>query len=287
MIASLYPELPVWWTVAALFLFGLCIGSFLNVVIHRLPLMIGSDELVVPDNRDNRETFWRHANLVTPRSACTRCNTPLAMYDNIPLISYLLLAGKCRYCKTPISVQYPVVELAAGVLTLAAFHVSPNLPLAIATTLFCYGLLALTVIDLNTYLLPDLLTLPLMWMGLIVNQFYFFTEPGSAVFGAVIGYISLWLLYHGFKLLTGKEGLGYGDFKLLAALGAWLGWQALLLVILLSSVVGAVIGGLYLAISKRGREHPIPFGPFLAGAGLLALFFGEDLTQYYLQFLRF
>ncbi|MFT5115577.1 MAG: leader peptidase (prepilin peptidase)/N-methyltransferase [Parasphingorhabdus sp.] len=223
--------------------------------------------------------------LARPASACPHCKTPLRIRDNIPLISYLLLGGRCAHCSEPISGRYPIVELITGLLTVLAFYISPSLPAALAISLFCYALLALTIIDLEHYLLPDFITLPLMWAGLLLNQFYFFTEPGSAVFGAAAGYLSLWSIYHVFKLITGKEGLGYGDFKLLAALGAWVGWQGLPLIILMASMVGAIIGGIYLAFSRKGREHPIPFGPFLCSAGLIGLLFGDVITSRYFQFL--
>jgi len=223
-------------------------------------------------------------NLFSPPSSCPQCGARIRATQNIPVVSYLALKGKCASCGAAISRRYPLVEILGAVLFV--FVVATlDTPLAIAGGLvFSFCLLALVFIDLDTYLLPDLVTLPLLWIGLLVNIPGTYIDLSSAVIGAVAGYLVLWSVYHGFRLLTGKEGLGYGDFKLVAAIGAWLGWQMQPLVILLASVIGAVVGGVYLKMSRRGRDHPIPFGPFLAGAGFAAMFWGDAIVGSYLQF---
>jgi leader peptidase (prepilin peptidase) / N-methyltransferase len=271
---------------------GLMVGSFLNVVIHRLPKMMELDwrrqcaELQgeVP-HPDGDAAPHRAFNLVVPRSACPHCNHSISAWENIPIVSYLLLRGKCRNCGAAISLRYPVIEAISGILcAYAAWHFGLGWA-AGGALLLVWALLSLTAIDFDTQLLPDDITLPLLWTGLLFNIFGVFTSLSSAVSGAVIGYLSLWSVYWLFKLTTGKEGMGYGDFKLLAALGAWLGWQMLPLIILLSSLVGAVIGITLIVVLKHGRNIPIPFGPYLAGGGLIALFWGQTLTQEYLQIL--
>lgn len=268
---------------------GLMVGSFLNVVIHRLPKMMeqewrthcadlhgGTSAEIAPAPRYN---------LVVPRSACPHCGHAIGALENIPIISYLLLRGKCKGCGTRISVRYPVVETLSGLLSgFAAWHFGFGIA-ACAALLFVWALLALTFIDFDTQLLPDTITLPLLWCGLLLNLSGTFTDLHGAVIGAVAGYLTLWAVYWTFKLATGKEGMGYGDFKLLAAIGAWLGWQMLPLVILLSSLVGAVVGIALIVAARHGRNTPIPFGPYLAGGGLIALFWGPALTQGYLQML--
>jgi len=265
-------------------LIGLLVGSFLNVVIHRLPKMMERDWRAqcaeLSGNEPKKEAPY---NLLTPRSACPHCNHKIGAFENIPLISYLLLRGKCKGCGTPISIRYPLVETISGVLSaFAAWHFGFGLA-GVAAILLVWALIALTCIDLDTQLLPDNITLPLLWLGLLFNLAETFTSLPNAVVGAIAGYLVLWGVYWMFKLTTGKEGMGYGDFKLLAAIGAWLGWQMLPLVILLSSVVGAAIGITLVVAVKRGRDIPIPFGPYLAGGGLIALFWGTQLTQNYLQ----
>ncbi len=263
---------------------GLVVGSFLNVVIHRLPKMMEQDWRAQCDELSGNEVKALPVyNLITPRSACPHCNHPIGALENIPVLSYLWLRGKCKGCGAQISIRYPIVEIISGVLcAFAAWHFGFGLE-GIASLLFIWALLALTCIDLDTHLLPDDITLPLLWLGLLFNLSNTFCNLPNAIIGAVVGYTILWGVYWMFKLLTGKEGMGYGDFKLLAAIGAWLGWQMLPLVILLSSVVGAVVGiGLIIAL-KRGRDIPIPFGPYLAGGGLIALFWGSQITQSYLQ----
>jgi leader peptidase (prepilin peptidase)/N-methyltransferase len=271
---------------------GLMVGSFLNVVIHRLPKMMElgwqrqcaelQGEVPHPDGDAAPHPAF---NLVVPRSACPHCNHAISAWENIPIVSYLVLRGKCRNCGAGISFRYPVIEAISGILcAYAAWHFGFGWA-AGGALLFVWALLSLTAIDFDTQLLPDDITLPLLWTGLLFNLFGVFTELPSAVLGAVIGYLALWSVYWLFKLTTGKEGMGYGDFKLLAALGAWLGWQMLPLIILLSSLVGAVIGITLIVALKHGRNIPIPFGPYLAGGGLIALFWGQTLTQSYLHLL--
>ena len=263
---------------------GLLVGSFLNVVIHRLPKMMDNDwrsqcaelhDLATPDTEV--------LSLSMPRSRCPQCGHPITALENIPVISWLALHGKCSACHTPISPRYPIVEALTCLLsTLAAVHFGFGWAAA-GALLLIWGLMALTFIDYDTQLLPDSITLPLLWAGLLLNLFGTYTDLQSAVVGAMAGYLSLWSVYWGFKLVTGKEGMGYGDFKLLAALGAWLGWQTLPLIILLSSLVGALLGIALIVLTKRGRNVPIPFGPYLATAGLIALLWGKELTQAYLR----
>jgi leader peptidase (prepilin peptidase)/N-methyltransferase len=224
-------------------------------------------------------------NLLAPRSACPHCNHAISALENIPVISYLFLHGKCAGCSATISPRYPIVEAVSGLLSAyAAWHFGFGLA-GIAAILLVWALIALTFIDFDTQLLPDSITLPLLWLGLLLNLNGAFTALPNALIGAVAGYLVLWLVYWAFKLTTGKEGMGYGDFKLLAALGAWLGWTLLPLIILLSSLVGAVVGIALIVFAKHGRNIPIPFGPYLAGGGLIALFWGQALTQNYLQLL--
>ncbi len=266
--------------IPAALLVGLAVGSFLNVVIHRLPRMMESEwraqcaELEGLPARDDE-----HFNLVVPRSRCPACGTPIRARDNIPVLSWLLLKGRCAHCAARISPRYPIVEaLTAGLSALVAWKFGFGWT-ALAVGVFTWILVALTFIDADTTLLPDDLTMPLLWLGLLANLSGL--VPGvtlrDAVVGAVAGYAVLWAIYWAFKLSTGKEGMGYGDFKLLAALGAWMGWQALLPVLLLSSIVGAVVGLLLIALKQRGRDIPIPFGPYLATAGFIVMLFGERL----------
>ncbi len=259
---------------------GLCVGSFLNVVIHRLPAMVTWDE-------DAHDPGVRPPNLVTPPSSCPHCGSRIRPWHNIPLIGFFVLGGRCANCSQPISRRYLVVELMGGAIAAAMLVLTDSPATYAAGLVFSYALLALFVIDLEHYLLPDVVTLPLLWCGLLFNAAsgHAYAELDAAVYGAVIGYLALWSVYHLFRLLTGKEGMGYGDFKLTAAIGAWLGWQMLPLVILLGSTLGALVGGLYLLLSSKGRDHPIPFGPFLAGAGWIAMFWGQDLIDGYLGFL--
>jgi len=273
---------------------GLMVGSFLNVVIHRLPKMM---ELTWQQQcaEINVEASHVHSggesapitryNIVVPRSSCPHCNHAISAWENIPIVSFLVLRGKCKSCGAPISPRYPIVEAASGILcAFAAYHFGFGWTV-FGALLLIWGLLALTAIDLDTQLLPDDITIPLLWVGLLFNVFGIFTDLHSAVTGGMVGYLTLWSVYWTFKLTTGKEGMGYGDFKLLAALGAWLGWQMLPLIILLSSLVGAVVGLVMIVAFKHGRNIPIPFGPYLAGGGLIALFWGQTLTHNYLHIL--
>ena len=274
-----------WLLTICLLSLGLVVGSFLNVVIHRLPIMMESRwrrdccELLELEQEKQEQPL----SLAIPNSHCPSCKAPIRAWQNIPVLSYLLLGGSCANCGVKISLRYPLVELATGLLTLALAWFFPVSPALLGAILLTWALVALTMIDIDHQLLPDDITLPLMWLGLLFNLFGTFTHLGDAVIGAMAGYLSLWSVYWLFKLLTGKEGMGYGDFKLLAALGAWLGWQALPLIILLSSLVGAVVGiGLMIA-RNRGKDIPIPFGPYLAAAGWIALLWGDSLTNIYLN----
>lgn len=264
-------------------LMGLVVGSFLNVVIHRLPKMMERDWMCqCAELRGEEIPEAETLTLATPRSRCPHCGHQITALENIPVISWLMLGGKCSACKAPISIRYPIVEAVTGLLSAyAAWHFGFGLT-AVGAILFIWAMVALTGIDFDTQLLPDSITLPLLWLGLLLNLSASFTSLSSAVIGAIAGYLSLWSVYWGFKLATGKEGMGFGDFKLLAAIGAWLGWQMLPLTILLSSLVGAIVGIGLIVLAKRGRNVPIPFGPYLAAAGLLALFWGKPLTQTYL-----
>ncbi len=265
---------------------GLMVGSFLNVVIHRLPKMLEFGwRQQCAELRGEEPVAVSAYNLIVPRSACPYCNHAISAWENIPILSYLLLRGKCKGCGAAISPRYPVIEASSGILCgFAAWHFGFGWAAA-GALLLIWGLLALTAIDFDTQLLPDDITLPLLWAGLLFNLSGTYTDLPSAVLGAAFGYLALWSVYWLFKLATGKEGMGYGDFKLLAALGAWLGWQMLPLIILSSSLVGAVIGIALMVAAKHGRNVPIPFGPYLAGGGLIALFWGQTLTQSYLQLL--
>ncbi|MEB0134463.1 A24 family peptidase [Actimicrobium sp. CCC2.4] len=267
-------------------IFGLLIGSFLNVVIHRIPKMMQreSDNYVASESGLPLPHTDRY-NLMLPRSACPTCKHAISGIENIPVISYLALGGKCKQCRTPISARYPVVELFTALVSAAlVWHFGAGIT-GLATLVFAWLLIAMSGIDADTQLLPDDLTYPLLWIGLLLNINATFVPLGDAVIGAAAGYLCLWSVYWVFKLLTGKEGMGYGDFKLLAALGAWLGWQMLPMIILLSSLVGALVGVSLIVFGKRGRENPIPFGPYLAAAGLLALVAGDALTRMYLKWL--
>ncbi len=269
---------------------GLLLGSFLNVVIHRLPIMLerlwqrqceelarASAATAAPE-----EPF----NLVYPGSRCPHCGHPIRALENIPVLSFLWLRGKCAACGKAISWRYPAVELLTGILSLAvAWHLGIT-PAALAALFLTWALIALAFIDYDRQILPDDITLPLLWAGLLLNVFGVFAPLSSAVIGAAAGYGSLWLVYQAFRLVTGKEGMGFGDFKLFAALGAWLGWQQLPLIILLSSFLGAVVGIVFIACFGRDRRLPIPFGPFLCVAGWIALMWGDHITRAYLQMMR-
>jgi leader peptidase (prepilin peptidase)/N-methyltransferase len=272
-----------WAFTAIAALVGLMVGSFLNVVIHRLPKMMERgwhDQCA--ELRNESPAATPPYNLVIPRSACPSCGHPIGAVENIPLLSFLVLKGRCRHCGAGINPRYPAVEALTGLISgYAAWHFGFSFP-ALAALVFCWTLIALTFIDLDTQLLPDSLTQPLIWAGLLVNLGGTFAPLPAALAGAAAGYLSLWGVYWLFKLATGKEGMGYGDFKLLAAIGAWLGWQMLPLTILLSSLVGAAVGISLMLFARHGRDVPIPFGPYLAGGGLIAMFWGQGLTRAYL-----
>ncbi|MDR5907261.1 A24 family peptidase [Franzmannia qiaohouensis] len=276
-------DLPaaVLWPLAALL--GLCLGSFLNVVITRLPVMLMQGwRAEALDALEQQPEAVPRFNLLTPRSQCPGCGQPIAWHDNIPLLGYLKRRGRCAGCNGRISPQYPLIELAGAILTLAAVALYGASLAGLFIVGACLTLLALAVIDLRTQLLPDIVTLPLLWAGLLYQLLFQPLLLPSAVIGAMLGYLALWSFYWLFKLVTGKEGMGYGDFKLLAALGAWLGWQYLPLLLILSAGVGALIGiALQLALPKL-RGAPMPFGPFLAMAGWIALLMGEPLMAFYI-----
>jgi leader peptidase (prepilin peptidase)/N-methyltransferase len=264
-------------------LLGLCIGSFLNVVIHRLPKMMEQEwQLQCADLRGEPESTAATLSLARPRSRCPACGHPIGALENIPLLSYFLLRGKCSSCRTSIPLRYPLVEVLTGLLSAyTAWHFGPTIQ-TVGALLLIWSLIALAAIDLDTQLLPDAITLPLLWLGLAFNLGTAYVDLSSAVIGAMAGYLALWSVFWLFKLATGKEGMGYGDFKLLAALGAWLGWSMLPTIILLSSVVGAIVGISLIVAARHGRNVPIPFGPYLAAAGGIALFWGPQMTRTYL-----
>ncbi len=293
--------------IAIVFLLGLLVGSFLNVVIHRLPIMMDRewrrqcDELNAagvnnPAGGTEKKAHKPPApgesrfNLLTPRSRCPACRAPIHAWQNIPLVSYLLLRGRCAACGIRISVRYPLVELLSGVLSaLVAWRFGFSWEL-LAALLFTWSLIALSGIDIDHQLLPDSITLPLLWLGLLISlassaqaSFSFPVDPRSSIVGAAAGYLSLWSVYHLFRLVTGKEGMGYGDFKLFAVFGAWFGWQMLLLTILIAASVGAVVGIALIVLKRHGRDVPIPFGPYLAAAGWIALMWGPELLDRYLH----
>ncbi|MBI4694612.1 MAG: prepilin peptidase [Gammaproteobacteria bacterium] len=268
---------------AVMAVLGLVVGSFLNVVIHRLPIMM---ERAL--RSECEETFGAGAqtierfDLVMPRSRCPQCKAPITAVQNVPIVSYVVLGGRCASCRAKISPRYPAVEFVSGIATAAvAWHFGFG-SAALFGAVLTWMLIALAAIDFDTQYLPDAITQPGLWLGIIANLFGAFTDLPTSVIGALAGYLSLWCVYWGFKLVTGKEGMGYGDFKLLGMLGAWLGWQQLPLVIVLSSVVGAIIGGSLIFFAGRGRDVPLPFGPFLAIAGWIALLFGPTILHAYL-----
>ena len=281
------PELPDWAWITVAAVLGLLVGSFLNVVILRLPERMTA--MWRQEARDVLELEPEDAaplppGIVREPSHCPHCKHRLSALDNIPLFGWLLLRGRCRYCKAPISIQYPLVELLSGVLcAVVVWKFGPTWP-ALAGLVFTWMLIALAGIDFRTQYLPDQLNYPLLWLGLLLSLLPMFVPSASAIVGAAIGYLSLWSVYWLFKLATGKEGMGYGDFKLLAALGAWMGAGALLPIVLLSSLVGAVVGGALIALRKHQRELPMPFGPFIAMAGWLWFVAGDRLLHAYMQF---
>jgi len=287
MIELLQTSTAALLTVTALF--SLLVGSFLNVVIHRLPVMMErqwhQEATAFLDAQGHsvpaRETPGDY-NLWVPRSACPQCGHRITALENIPILSYLFLRGRCSECGTGIPLRYPLIEASTALLSvLVVWHFGFGWQAA-GGLIFTWALIALAVIDLRTTLLPDSITLPLLWLGLVINLGAIYTDTASSLIGAVAGYMSLWLVYQTFRLLTGKEGMGFGDFKLFALIGAWLGWQLLPLVILLSSLVGAVVGISLILFQGRDKAQPIPFGPYLAAAGFIALLWGNDIMALYL-----
>jgi len=294
---ELLQHYPVLFIVIVLIL-GLLIGSFLNVVILRLPVMLHrqwhTDCLEYLTEHHPQQLHREHIgqenlsplNLITPGSRCPACGHAIRAWENIPVISYLMLGGRCSRCKTPISVRYPLIELVSGVLaTVTAWQFGVTAE-AIAAIILTWALICLTMIDYDHLYLPDTIVLPLLWAGLFLNSQHLFTDVYSALYGAIAGYLVLWIVFQLFKLLTKKEGMGYGDFKLLAMLGAWLGWQMLPAIILLSSLVGSVVGVSLIIFNKHSRGKPIPFGPYLAAAGWIALLWGTELNNAYLDWLQ-
>ena len=278
------------------FVFGSIIGSFLNVVVYRLPIMLQrewqqqaieiidesvEDKTLVQQLRNKLPTPTDRFNLVVPNSTCPRCKAAIKPWHNIPIIGYFLIGGRCASCDVSISARYPIVELLTALLTMTAVIVFGANIIGISAAILIWALISLSLIDYDTQLLPDDITLPFLWLGLIVNCFGVFTSFTSAFFGAVAGYLILWTVYQAFRLVTGKEGMGYGDFKMLAMLGAWLGVQAIPLIIVLSSFAGVIIGGALILLG-RDKNNPIRFGPFLAIAGLIALLWGNVIIQNYL-----
>jgi leader peptidase (prepilin peptidase) / N-methyltransferase len=299
VLAQMFTEMPVAW-VAVVFLFSLLVGSFLNVVIHRVPIMLErgwraqAEEILREKQGDvglkpelQKQPKY---NLVVPRSACPKCGAMITAAQNIPVVSYLLLKGKCASCGAKISPRYPLVELGTAILSALVAWQFGFVWYTAAALLLTWVLIALTGIDIDHQLLPDNITLPLVWLGLLLSLTAPIPSIGlpvdarSSIIGAAAGYLSLWSVYHAFRLLTGKEGMGYGDFKLFAALGAWLGWQMLLPIILVAAFTGAVLGILMIALRGRDRNIPIPFGPYLAAAGWIALMWGDEIVTSYLQF---
>lgn len=277
-----------WFYWSTALIIGLMVGSFLNVVIHRLPKMMEADwrkqciEFLHPDQVAGKPDIAPRYNLIVPRSTCPSCGHMIGAIENVPIVSYLFLRGKCRACKSPIGIRYPLVEGLTGILTMiTAWHFGVSGAAAFAI-IYVWALIALTFIDADTTLLPDDITLPLLWLGLLANLAGTFIDIRSAVAGAAGGYLILWLVYWAFKLFTGKEGMGYGDFKLLAAIGAWLGWQLLPLVVLLSAAVGTVVGVAGIIFQGRDKGAKLPFGPYLAAAGFIALIWGPALNLWYL-----
>lgn len=272
-----------WFYLSIVTLVGLSVGSFLNVVIFRLPIMLEQEwrqqcqeflelDVVIP----------KKFNLAVPASTCPKCNHKIRFWENIPVLSYLFLKGKCSSCGTKISIQYPIIEAVTAILSVTiAYHFGVSWQ-TLAALVLTWSLVALTMIDIHKQLLPDNITLPLLWLGIIANMFGLFTDLQSSVIGAMAGYLSLWLVYHFFKLLTGKEGMGFGDFKLLGALGAWMGWKVLPLIIVLSSFVGAAIGIAMIVFARHDKSVPIPFGPYLAIAGWISLLWGDAIIKAWL-----
>lgn len=281
-------EAEPWLFLAVVVFIGLCVGSFLNVVIYRLPIMLERDwrkqchdylEIEPPDTNKKADDLSLHS----PASACPHCNHKIKAWENIPVLSYLFLKGKCSSCATPISPRYPLIELLTAALsTVVAIKYGVSFE-TLAALIFTWALIALALIDFDTQLLPDNLTLPLLWLGLFLSLFDIFTDTGSSIIGAISGYMVLWTVFYIFKIITGKEGMGFGDFKLLAAIGAWAGWSLLPLTILISSVAGSIIGIIMLLTGLTKKQQPIPFGPYIAIAGWIILLWGNEINALYLS----
>ena len=291
-MAELLAQSPGLFAIVA-FVFALLVGSFLNVVIYRLPIMMyreWHEQCQELQESETPELPEQPFNLVVPRSACPNCGTRISAWQNVPVISFLLLRGRCAGCKQKISARYPLIELLTAVLAaVCALRMGFGIEALLAIGL-TFALVAISLIDYDHQLIPDSIVIPLVWVGLALSLFhgqvggtYLFVSPVDSIIGAIAGYLSLWSVYQVFKLLTGKEGMGYGDFKLLAALGAWLGWQSLHLVILFSAVVGAVFGIAMIVFRGRDRQLPIPFGPYLAAAGWVTMLWGEQIWNAYLD----
>ena len=286
-LIELFNQYPAFY-LGTIFISGLLVGSFLNVVIYRLPVMMEHDwkeqccellEIDSPENAQDNKKF----NLITPRSRCPSCNHQIKAIENIPVLSYLFLKGKCSQCKESISIRYPIIELVSAItITIVAYYFGVSIH-SLFAILLTWALITLTMIDFDHQLLPDDITLPFLWLGIGINLFNVFTDINSSVLGAIFGYGILWFVYITFKIVTGKEGMGHGDFKLLAALGAWFGWQALPLIIILSSVVGAAIGISLILFKSHNRNTQIPFGPYLAIAGWVSMLWGTDIMSAYLN----
>lgn len=296
-IIDIFKHEPVFFYLSVV-VFSLLIGSFLNVVIHRLPIMLHRRFKTECLNylTEHHQTLLQHDavtkklaqtapyNLVVPRSACPQCGHKISALENIPMFSYLWLRGRCRGCQTPISVRYPVVEALTALLAfVVAWKFGVTLAMLMAVVL-TFALISLTFIDLDTQYLPDEITLPLLWLGLILNFNHLFTDFASAFWGAVAGYLTLWTVYQVFKLITRREGMGFGDFKLLALLGAWLGWQVLPAIVIISASIGSVVGFILIVFRQHDRRIPIPFGPYLAGAGWVVLIWGKEINQFYYHY---
>lgn len=285
-LVVLFEQYPTAYLVC-IFVLGLCVGSFLNVVIYRLPIMMQKEwrhdclEFLEQPADSESEKF----NLTVPRSRCGQCGHAISALENIPILSYLFLRGKCVECKTPISMQYPIVELFTALVSLlVAWHFGVSVQ-ALAALVFSWCLIAAGGIDIGHKLLPDSITLPLLWFGILLAYFDVFVDLETSVLGVIFGYMSLWSIFIIFKLVTGKEGMGHGDFKLLAMLGAWVGWKMLFVIVLTSSVVGATVGVTMILLKKNERGTQIPFGPYLAAAGWLSLLWGPQLLQFYFRLL--
>ena len=285
-LLTLFEQFPAIY-LTCVFVLGLCIGSFLNVIIYRLPIMMQKEwrhdclEYLEQAADPQQDRF----NLVLPRSRCGHCGHPINALENIPILSFLLLRGKCAECKTAISIQYPMVELFTAIVSLLVgwrFGVSPQ---ALAALVFSWCLIAASGIDIGHKLLPDSITLPLLWLGVLLALFNVFVDLETSVLGVIFGYLSLWSIFIVFKLITGKEGMGHGDFKLLAMLGAWCGWKMLFVIVLTSSLVGAIVGITMILLKKTDRSTQIPFGPYLAAAGWLSLLWGQQLLHFYFALL--